>query len=410
VVLWLIQCSFFEKFDCSAQLVALMFKLNLYVRVIPAYVQVPAPAVPLLEVETFSEQFQDAQSPIPDTPYEPDQPDAIEATQVDGDGSEKQPSEARSIVVEPAAKDIGAEREALLKNALPTPPGAVSPVAVHEPHDWKRSPDPIAHAEKLCEELTETQMNDLMSKYSSVASSKGDVGLIRPDQLDEASRMSFFETLEQMVLMNRKTLSMDKVDVVKVKPSAAPCQAGNLKIAAPEASTGGVPEAVQAPAVPEPSTGGLPDPVGSVPECGGSGAVPEPVQPSSGGGPDQALAVPAPTVAPSQHGAAEAAATAPPEGGSMQVVPHSSQNRELELAGLQALMSAQKGREAAQLEQAQRLQPRVAVTAATEKLDWTTHKKEGMRLKRLLEDSSEGARFPHMKKLFNEGSKEDWVR
>ena len=192
MVLWLIQCSFFEKLDCSAQLVALMFKLNLYV-------QVPAPAVPLLEVETFSEQFQDAQSPIPDTRYEPDQPDTIEATQVDGDGSEKQPSEARSIVVEPAAKDIGAEREALLKNALPTPPGAVSPVAVHEPHDWKRSPDPIAHAEKLCEELTETQMNDLMGKYSSVASSKGDVGLIRPDQLDEASRMSFFETLEQMV-------------------------------------------------------------------------------------------------------------------------------------------------------------------------------------------------------------------
>lgn len=284
----------------------------------------------------------------------------------------------------------------------------MSPVAVREPHDWKRSPDPIAHAEKLCEELTETQMNDLMSKYSSVASSKGDVGMIRPDQLDEASRMSFFETLDQMVLMNRKALSMDKVDdVVKVKPSAAPCQAANLKIAAPEASTGGVPEVVQAPAVPEPSTGGLPD-VGSVPECGGSGAVPKPVQPSSGGGPDQALAVPAPTVAPSQHGAAEAAATAPPEGGSMQVVP--PQNRELELAGLQALMSAQKGREAAQLEQAQRLQPMVAVTPATEKLDWTTHKKEGMRLKRLLEDSSEGARFPHMKKLFNEGSKEDWVR
>ena len=360
-----------------------MLKLNVYARIIPAYVQVPAPAVPLVEVETFSEQFQDAQSQGPETCYAPDLADTLPATQLDGDGSEKQkqPSEAH-IVVEPVAKDTGAEREALLKNALPTPPGPVSPVAIQEPHDWKRSPDPIAHAEKLCEELTETQMNDLMSKYSSVASSKGDVGLIRPDQLDEASRMSFFETLEQMVLMNRKKLSMDK-DVVN-KPSPAPCQAANLKIVAREASTGGVPEAAQAPGAPESSTGGLPDPVGSVPECGGSGgtAVPEPLAAAPNAG-SEALAVPAETAVASPHGAAGAAATAAtPEGGSMQVVPHASQpkNRELELAGLQALMNAQKQREAAQLERAQ-LQPRVAVTAATEKLDWGTHKKEGMRLK-----------------------------
>ena len=94
-------------------------------------------------------------------------------------------------------------------------------------------------------------------------------------------------------------------------------------------------------------------------------------------------------------------------------------NRELELAGLQALMSAQKQREAAaasaeQVRSQEALQrahqvPRVALTAASEKIDWSTHKKEGMRLKRLCEDSTEGERYPHMRKLFNEGSKEDWV-
>ena len=94
-------------------------------------------------------------------------------------------------------------------------------------------------------------------------------------------------------------------------------------------------------------------------------------------------------------------------------------NRELELAGLQALMSAQKQREAAAasaeqersqeaLQRAHQV-PRVALTAASEKIDWSTHKREGMRLKRLCEDSAEGERYPHMRKLFNEGSKEDWV-
>ena len=39
------------------------------------------------------------------------------------------------------------------------------------------------------------------------------------------------------------------------------------------------------------------------------------------------------------------------------------------------------------------------------KIDWTTHKKEGMRLKRLMEESTEGAKFPHMQSMFS-GSKE----
>jgi len=64
----------------------------------------------------------------------------------------------------------------------------------------------------------------------------------------------------------------------------------------------------------------------------------------------------------------------------------------LELAGMQALMSAQKTRER---------------EAKESRIDWTTHKKEGMRLKRLMEENADGATsFPNMAKLWN-GSKED---
>ena len=66
-------------------------------------------------------------------------------------------------------------------------------------------------------------------------------------------------------------------------------------------------------------------------------------------------------------------------------------NRTLELAGLQALMQQQKQREAAGV--------------GMVRIDWTTHKKEGMRLKRLMEESPDGAKFPHMQQLFS-GSKE----
>ena len=82
-------------------------------------------------------------------------------------------------------------------------------------------------------------------------------------------------------------------------------------------------------------------------------------------------------------------------------------DRTLELNGLQALMTAQKAREQQRLALAQAAAPTANLAPATAKLDWSTHKKEGMRLKRLLEESAEGDRFPHMKKLFNEGSKED---
>jgi hypothetical protein len=91
-------------------------------------------------------------------------------------------------------------------------------------------------------------------------------------------------------------------------------------------------------------------------------------------------------------------------------------DRTLELAGLQALMQNQKQREqAAALEEinkvhAQHLlhsQSNSVKAPGNDKIVWTTNKKEGMRLKRLMEESTEGAKaFPHMAKMWS-GSKED---
>ena len=101
---------------------------------------------------------------------------------------------------------------------------------------------------------------------------------------------------------------------------------------------------------------------------------------------------------------------APPMGGSAETVVAPSktkqnsqeldkssapQDRTLELNGLQALMQQQKIREAAA--QGERVVARI---------DWTTHRKEGMRLKRLMEESADGAKFPHMQQMFS-GSKEE---
>lgn len=70
----------------------------------------------------------------------------------------------------------------------------------------------------------------------------------------------------------------------------------------------------------------------------------------------------------------------------------------MELAGLQALMQQQKLREA-------EVQATATGEGSITRIDWTTHRKEGMRLKRLMEESSEGKRYPHMQELFA-GSKE----
>ena len=54
--------------------------------------------------------------------------------------------------------------------------------------------------------------------------------------------------------------------------------------------------------------------------------------------------------------------------------------------------------------------PPAGPPAVPDKVDWVSHKKEGMRLKRLMEESADGAtKFPYMAKMWA-GSKEDRVQ
>jgi len=43
-----------------------------------------------------------------------------------------------------------------------------------------------------------------------------------------------------------------------------------------------------------------------------------------------------------------------------------------------------------------------------EVVNWVTHKKEGMRLKRLMEESSEGRKFPHMQEMWCGSAADSW--
>lgn len=70
-------------------------------------------------------------------------------------------------------------------------------------------------------------------------------------------------------------------------------------------------------------------------------------------------------------------------------------DRTLELAGLEALIKEQKAREAEAVAADGVLQP--------SEINWTTHRKEGMRLKRLMEESPDGKAFPHMMEMWNAG-------
>ena len=88
-------------------------------------------------------------------------------------------------------------------------------------------------------------------------------------------------------------------------------------------------------------------------------------------------------------------------------------DRTLELAGLQALMKNQQNRDMLQAQLAlqnaeqYRAQHPVINTPKVE-VNWTTHRKEGMRLKRLMEESPEGSKFPHMQRLWNSGAAVSW--
>ena len=91
----------------------------------------------------------------------------------------------------------------------------------------------------------------------------------------------------------------------------------------------------------------------------------------------------------------------PPSDGAL-VPPTGPQDRSLELAGLEALMQQQKLREAAQAAPLEVTTPKVEI-------NWSTHKKEGMRLKRLMEESPDGSQFPHIKEMWNGTSAESWA-
>ena len=93
-------------------------------------------------------------------------------------------------------------------------------------------------------------------------------------------------------------------------------------------------------------------------------------------------------------------------------------DRSLELAGLQALMQQQKQREAAQqVRSVQHAQETLRtpgalealhVTAPKVEVNWVTHKKEGMRLKRLMEESPDAQKFPHMVEMWSGSMAESW--
>ena len=450
-------------------------------------------------VEIASEQhFPDAQSQSPQmlSPVDPDAtiPATLEDTQ--------QPA----VVVQPAVEEsteMLAKRDQLLRDSIGKPPAPSVPVVKSAVEDWKLSKETrLAHAEKLCEELTESQIEICMQRFGGVA--KGEVGCIDPAKLGEDKQMEFFTLVENFVVSNRKKLVDPNAPPIKLKP----LQPKESKAEA----TGNVPESAQLPPhIDAKVAAAKVDPV-SPPQSDGTTVghavqpvepvlqpveppkpdavaqpvepVLQPVEPPKPGAvaqPVQAVVEPVPntataeastvaklveppkpveSVTPVAHpavlsaqpdsvqqpletpatedvkpavgkpapgpGLAQPEAAVPASSMSLKsaanaksLEAHAPPNRQLELAGLEALMQAQKQREAeAELAQEAREEqalqrakqvPRIALTPATLKIDWSTHRKEGMRLKRLCEESTEGDKYPHMKKLFNEGSKEDWV-
>ena len=129
--------------------------------------------------------------------------------------------------------------------------------------------------------------------------------------------------------------------------------------------------------------------------------------PSTADPPQEKLQVPAPDLAAKPLKAPEKAAFTPLPGG--------PPDRTLELAGINALMQQQKQREAQVQSEAEInailagravhiTAPRVDVSG----VNWSSHKKEGMRLKRLMEESADGKNFPHMTQMWQGSMAEPW--
>ena len=327
------------------------------------------------------EYFQDAQSDQFTAPPE-SLPETIPG--FDADGGQPQylePEVGDSVaVVVPLAEDQRAEKLALERENFLKHGGTQKPAKQDAMQDWKSSDleQGLQHAEELCQELHEEQIMQLLSmeKFKDAASCTGETATIVVKKLSEETRVEFFTMVEDMVMANRKKVSILLAASKPVKagpPTAVPKPAAQTAMVEPAK----VPQTESAvnPKAPLPTAAPL--------QKNSEAAPAAPVQ--------KTCEAPAPEVAPGQKNSnADLAMLAElkpsgPAAGSVAMQP--APDRTLEMNGLQALMAAQKGREQQRLSLAQT----AALTPATEKLDWGTHKKEGMRLKRLLEEISRKA-------------------
>ena len=184
-----------------------------------------------------------------------------------------------------------------------------------------------------------------------------------------------------------------------------------LDTVAPTVLDGATPEKLQAPApaapaAPAPAPEQVPAPAAPTPAAAPAPAaeqVPAPAAPAPAAAPapeaEQVPAAPAPAApapAAEQVPAAPAPAAPAAEGSkvkhnadALQGVTVRRPDRTLELRGLQALSD----------------QHLALQVHKEDKINWTTHKNQGMRLKRLMEESGEGKKFPHMRSMFS-GTKE----
>ena len=163
-----------------------------------------------------------------------------------------------------------------------------------------------------------------------------------------------------------------------------------LQAPAPAAPAAPAPaaEQVPAPAAPAPAAEQVPVPVAPAPEAEQVPAAPAPAAPAPAA--EQVPAAPAPApAAPAPAAPAAEGSKVKHNAAALESVRVRRPDRTLELRGLQALSD----------------QHLALQVHKEDKINWTTHKNEGMRLKRLMEESGEGKKFPHMQSMFS-GTKE----
>ena len=361
-------------------------------------------------------------------------------------GSDKSP-----VIIPARAEKAGAlQREELLKSEM------AKDSKIKEGNiqlDWKTG-DPDAAleiADNLAQELDEDQIEKVLTNFQCHSEAKGSAGYVAAMDMDPPTRFRLFTMLEEMVSCNRKKVNAEAetqpaqpaelestLKVVETKDLAAkPKEPTAEPVEQPEASEPkptaepsveatqledtssnvepSVEPAVEPPASvqPEVATEAKEEPTPAVPPASVQPEVateakeePKPAVPPASVQLEvatEAKEVPKPAVPPASvqpevpakpAAVAPVAAVAP----NPKPVDKNAGVQQLPWDGLQALMSQHKQRQAQ--EASQMAEPMV--------VNWSTHRKEGMRLKRLMEESSQGANYPHMKKLFTEGSKEAW--